>query len=218
MKGYKGFEKGLICRGKQYAVGELFEEPTVSFGQAGMHFCERPEDVLIFYGLFSNSGELNEFAEVEAPAGAIVEKNGTRFCTNKLIITKKLSFSEFIEAVNASIGAAAADKKNSLASSDAWSALASSGNYAKLASTGDYARLASSGKNCVVCCTGNDGRAKAAVGSWITLAEWGKNGDKEYAPVCVKTEYVDGVKIKGNCWYKVKNGKFCEVNQDEDGN
>lgn len=26
MKGYKGFEKGLICRGKQYAENTEFEE------------------------------------------------------------------------------------------------------------------------------------------------------------------------------------------------
>jgi hypothetical protein len=26
MKGYKGFEKGLVCRGKQYAENTVFEE------------------------------------------------------------------------------------------------------------------------------------------------------------------------------------------------
>lgn len=27
MKGYKGFNKGMICRGKQYAENTVFEEP-----------------------------------------------------------------------------------------------------------------------------------------------------------------------------------------------
>ena len=29
MKGYKGFEKGLICRGKQYTENTVFEEEKV---------------------------------------------------------------------------------------------------------------------------------------------------------------------------------------------
>lgn len=37
--------------------------------------------------------------------------------------------------------------------------------------------------------------------------------DNEYNPVCVKTEYVDGVNIKEDTWYKLINGKFVE--QDE---
>lgn len=31
MKGYKGFEPGLICRGKQYAENTVFEEEIAYF-------------------------------------------------------------------------------------------------------------------------------------------------------------------------------------------
>ena len=63
-------------------------------------------------------------------------------------------------------------------------------------------------------CAGHNSRAKAKVGSWITLAEWVWNGDKErYVPKCVKTEYVDGERIKADTWYQLKNGEFVEVTE-----
>lgn len=43
---------------------------------------------------------------------------------------------------------------------------------------------------------------------WSKFA-W-KKGD---VLVCVKTEYVDGVNIKADTWYQLKNGKFVEVNE-----
>ena len=61
-------------------------------------------------------------------------------------------------------------------------------------------------------CAGNSSIAKAKVGSWITLAEWKWSDEKKHnVPVCVKTEYVDGVNIKADTWYQLKNGKFIEV-------
>ena len=63
-------------------------------------------------------------------------------------------------------------------------------------------------------CAGDESKAKAKTGSWITLAEW-KWSDKKnrYVPVCVKTEYVDGESIKADTWYKLENGKFVEVEE-----
>ena len=63
-------------------------------------------------------------------------------------------------------------------------------------------------------CAGNDSKAKAKIGSWITLAEWKWSDEKSRdVPVCVKTEYVDGENIKAETWYQLKNGKFVEVNE-----
>lgn len=61
-------------------------------------------------------------------------------------------------------------------------------------------------------CAGNNSRVKATVGSWITLAEWVWNDEKKRnVPICVKTEYVDGERIKTDTWYKLENGAFVEV-------
>jgi hypothetical protein len=88
--------------------------------------------------------------------------------------------------------------------------IGSSGNYAQIGSSGDSAKIDSSGRNSVVMCAGYDSKAKAAIGSWITLAEWEKVEDT-WKPVCVKTEQVDGERIKADTYYKLIDGKFEEV-------
>ena len=92
--------------------------------------------------------------------------------------------------------------------------IGSSGGSAKIGSSGDYAQIDSTGEDSVIMCAGNNSKAKAKIGSWITLAEWKWSNEKNrYVPVCVKTEYVDGEKIKADTWYKLENGKFVEVNE-----
>ena len=92
--------------------------------------------------------------------------------------------------------------------------IGSSGDSAKIGSSGDYAQIGSTGEDSVIMCAGNSSRAKAKVGSWITLAEWKWSDEKKRdVPVCVKTEYVDGENIKADTWYQLKNGKFVEVTE-----
>ncbi len=90
----------------------------------------------------------------------------------------------------------------------------SSGNYAQIVSNGDYAKIDSTGEDCVIMCSGEDSIVKAKVGSWITLAEWVWSNEKNRrVPKCVKTEYVDGERIKADTWYKIVNGEFEEVTE-----
>lgn len=64
---------------------------------------------------------------------------------------------------------------------------------------------------------GYKSQAKAKKGSWITLAEWARLDDKDkkgfhvWIPKCVKTEYVDGERIKEDTFYKLVDGEFKEV-------
>ena len=90
--------------------------------------------------------------------------------------------------------------------------IGSSGDCAKISSSGDCAQIDSIGGDSVIMCAGNNSRVKATVGSWITLAEWVWNDEKKRnVPICVKTEYVDGERIKTDTWYKLENGAFVEV-------
>ncbi|MCW4120310.1 hypothetical protein ONT23_00705 [Prevotella copri] len=101
-----------------------------------------------------------------------------------------------------------------IGSSGDYAQIGSSGNSAKIGSSGDYAQIDSTGEDSVIMCAGNSSIAKAKVGSWITLAEWKWSDEKKRdVPVCVKTEYVDGVNIKADTWYQLKNGKFVEANE-----
>ena len=88
--------------------------------------------------------------------------------------------------------------------------IGSSGYYAQIGSSGDYAKIGSSGKDSVIMCAGYNSKAKAAIGSWITLAEW-KRIEDVWKPICVKTEQVDGKRIKADTYYKLIDGKFEEV-------
>ena len=257
-KGYKAYEKGLVCRGKQYKIGEIFEEEKAEICDIGMHYCENPLDCLDHYSLIDNEGNIVEMTEVEDLDSENRETDDNKkYCTKKLKIGAKLSLSEFIKAgfdfiyeksgemINsgdysklassgygsklassgygsklassgyysqlASLGdcskLASSGYYSKLASSGDYSQLASSGDYSKLASSGGYSKLASSGYRSVIANIGFAGTAKASIGSWITLAEHDETGVIRF----VKTEQVDGKRIKADTWYQLVDGEFKEV-------
>ena len=90
--------------------------------------------------------------------------------------------------------------------------IGSSGDYAQIGSSGDYAQIKCTGDDSVVCCAGYNSCASAKKGCWITLSEWKYSKEKDrFVPTCVKTEYVDGEKIKEDTMYSLKDGEFVEV-------
>ncbi len=99
-----------------------------------------------------------------------------------------------------------------IGSSGDFAQIGSSGDSAKIGSSGDSAKIDSTGEDSVIMCAGNNSIAKAKVGSWITLSEWRWDETKRYnIPICVKTEFVDGERIKSDTWYQLIDGKFEEV-------
>mgnify|MGYP006935594014 CR=1 FL=1 len=108
---------------------------------------------------------------------------------------------------DAQIGSSGYDAK--IGSSGYYAKIGSSGNYAKIGSSGNDAQINSTGENAVIAAIGINSMAKAKKGSWITLAEY----DNEFKPVCVKTEYVDGERIKEDMFYRLVNGNFKEVEE-----
>ena len=206
MKGYKGFEKGLVCRGKQYAENTVFEESKAVICQSGMHFCENPFDVLDYYDLVTSSGKFNDFAEVEALAETKTDDD-KKFCTTKLKIGAKLSFAGFVKAcVDFVIEKTVKEMPSGNAAK-----IGSSGDAAQIGSSGYAAQITSTGEDSVICCAGHGSICKAKKGSWITLSEWKYSKEKERCiPVCVKTEFVDGERIKEDTFYKLEGGEFVE--------
>ena len=66
-KGYKAYEPGLICRGKQYAENTDFEEQGGNICSAGMmHYCVNPFEVLNYYPLVRADGKFSDFTSVTA--------------------------------------------------------------------------------------------------------------------------------------------------------
>ena len=215
MKGYKGFNPGLICKDKQYQENTVFEEPEAKICEKGMHFCESPFDVLDYYDLIRSDGTPNEFAEVEALDEPKTDDK-KKFCSRKLKIGVKLGLSGFIKAcVDFVLEKTIAETPSENVDSGDSAQIGSSGDYAQIGSSGDYAQINCTGNDSVICCAGHGSVVKAPIGCWITLAEWKYDGAKQrYVPVCVKTEYVDGEKIKADTPYTLKNGEFAEAKSD----
>ena len=286
MRGYKAFKKGLICdptgrKPYQFAENTVFEQAEdARICNSGFHFCKNPLDVLEYYPLVDDNGNITEFAEVEALDDVVTDDN-KKFATKKIKIGAKIDFPALVQAsVNfeyeketpvkttdadsakigssgdsaqigssgnyAKIGSSGYSAKigssgNSakigssgysakigssgnyaqIGSSGNYAQIGSSGNYAKIGSSGDSAKIGSSGysakinsngKYAVICCAGHGSIAKGKKGSWITLSEWVYSAEEKASiPVCVKTEKIDGERIKEDVYYKLVNGEFVEV-------
>ena len=178
MKGFKGFDKGLVCRGKQYKENTVFEEEAAEICKSGMHFCENPFDVLEYYDLVNTDGSFNEFAEVEALDKCLTDDN-KKYCTKKLKIGAKLSFSGF---VNACIEFVFEKTKIEQTDEEDETVIGSSGDYAQIGSSGDYAQIGSSGDYTQI---GSSGYS-AQIGSSGYSAQIGSSGD--YAKVTSEGE------------------------------
>jgi len=86
---------------------------------------------------------------------------------------------------------------------------ATSGNSSPAATSGAYSHAATSGMQSIAAAIGQGAKAKAALGSWIVLAEYGDESSAEV--LNVKTAKVDGEKIKADTFYRLKNGEFVTV-------
>ena len=231
IKSYKAFDKNMQCRGFQYEVGKEYEmDGEIKCCKRGFHACKSPLEVWDHYDMLSS-----RFAEVEQSGKIEEEGNSTKVCSSHIKIKAELKLADIIKigvewlkditspskvktdiakndngGDSAKIGSSGYSAK--IGSSGDFAKIGSSGDSAQIGSSGDSAKINSTGEDSVIMCAGNKSRAKAKVGSWITLAEWEWNDEKNhYVPVCVKTEYVDGNNIKADTWYQLKNGEFVEV-------
>lgn len=168
IKGFKAYEKGMICKGFQYEEGETYEHKgelvccpnskDIEKGAGGFHFCQDPLDVLDYYSLIDNDCNILEFSEVEGLGESKKDRN--KICTRKIKIGGKLSLKSFTDLSLKFLFESVKISETS------------SGRSAQLASSGDYAKLASSGKNSIIAAIGKENIAKGCVGTWITLAEY----------------------------------------------
>ena len=225
VKTYKIFNPDFTCRGFQYEVGkEYTHDGYIAVCNSGFHACENPFDALTYYPLVNQKGQIMKFAQVEQSGTMDCEDD--KICSKRIRINAELNLAGFIKAGIEWIKNYTDSKKlkaisptnndnhdNSaqIGSSGGNAQIGSGGDYAQIGSSGDYAKIDSSGEDSVICCAGHGSIARAKAGSWITLAEWAYNEDKQrYTPKCVKTEYVDGERIKADTWYKLIDGQFTE--------
>ena len=232
---YKGFDKDMKCRGFQYEVGKEYETDKAKACESGFHACENPFDVLDYYNniegkycIVEQSGEIDKEdrkqastkIKIKAEIGFVgLFKAGIEWLKT---VTKPCDIYKNNSVNYAQIGSSGDYAKigssgnyAQIGSSGYSAQIGSSGDSAQIGSSGDYAKIDSTGNDSVICCAGSNSIVKAKKGSWITLSEWEYSKEEQrYIPICVKTEYVDGERIKEDTWYKLINGEFTEYGKD----
>jgi hypothetical protein len=225
MKGFKGFDKDMKCRGLQYEVGKTVVHPgTVSLCNSGLHFCEHPLDTWRYYK--PNDG--SRYAEVEAEGEQDKGDGDSKRCSRSLTVRGEVKIPALLKAAvefvfkkatattgNYAHSATTGYSAHSATTGDsAHSATtgysahsATTGNSAHSATTGDFAEASVAGKNTIAASLGVQGKAKGAVGCFLVLAEYDGNGNI----LAVGVDQVDGKKIKADTFYMLEGGKFKAV-------
>lgn len=187
MKAYKGFNKDMTCRGFQFEEGKTYEEKEALLCEKGFHACINPIDVFCYYSPVDSVYHNVELEEISAKRG-----KDSKICGKKIKICAKLTLDEMIRA-GVEIDIKSAKKA------------------AKTATSGKCSPVATSGDSSIAAAIGRNSKAKSIIGNWIVLAEYGEWNGKTYPVLCVKCGKIDGVSLKPDTWYQLKNGEFVEV-------
>ena len=206
IKGYKGFDKDMKCRGLQYEVGKEIKEDNAVMCKQGLHFCENPHDVFAYY----SAGNGNRFAEVEATDVSEERKDDSSKRVAKRLTVKaeisvfnicKIAVSSFFENFGF---------KKKIESADSCNAgnygAANAGNCGA-ANAGDYGAAI----------VRTNGRVKGGLGCVLVARDikWNIANDC-YEVTDWAADIVDGEKIKADTWYKLQDGKLVEVEAENE--
>ena len=92
IRGFKGFDKDLKCRGFQYEIGKDYEqEGEVKCCERGFHFCENPLDVFIYY-----SPSDSRYCEVEGYGNADEANDDSKLATSNIHISAEIGLNRLI--------------------------------------------------------------------------------------------------------------------------
>ena len=229
IKSYKGFNKDMTCKGKQYAEGETFTEDDAKCCDRGMHACEYPLDCFSYYEPANSiyheveqSGKLDRESDDTKVASTIM-KVGARLDIRGLVhaaieYTKSRTTTEYTDPDMATAGykgAATAGYKGAATAGDygaataGYKGAATAGNYGAATSRGRSA----SGKDGLSVARGNDVKVKGRLGAILVIVEEER---KSYNISKWKSAVVDGEQIKADTWYKLKDGEFVECGEEDE--
>lgn len=92
MKAYKGFDKGLRCRGYQFKADEVNITKEANCVKNGFHCAENPLDCLSYYPNWDRS----EYWIVDAGGDVHEDGSDTKISCTELKCVKKLSLNDFL--------------------------------------------------------------------------------------------------------------------------
>lgn len=94
IRGFKGFDKDLKCRGFQYEIGKDYEqEGKAKCCENGFHFCENPLDVLRYY-----SPSDSRYCEVEGYGNVDQANEDSKLATSHIHISAEIGLYGLIKA------------------------------------------------------------------------------------------------------------------------
>ena len=198
-KGVKGFDKDLKCRGFQFKEGEIFEtdKKPARCTENGFHFCENPLDVFAYYPPSDSI-----YHAVEGIGQKDTSDEDSKIAVSKIKIGAQISLFEMIK-LGVECILKRVDVKNALATN--------TGDSSAATNTGDRSAAIVGGKDSIACGLGIDNKARACRGSFIVLAEWENDENRNWHIKHVKSAKIDGKKLKADTFYMLKNGRFVEV-------
>ena len=207
IRGFKGFDKYLKCRGFQYEIGKDYEqEGEVKCCERGFHFCENPFDAFRYY-----SPSDSRYCEVEGYGNADKANDDSKVATSNIHISAEIGLNGLIKAGVKFILDKVNFNDSKSTNTGEQSVSTNTGNRSAATNTGDYSAATVEGKESVAIVTGRDGRARGALGCWIVLTESGDFDGVTFPIKEVKAFKVDGVNIKENTFYRLVDGKPVEV-------
>ena len=93
MKSYKGFNKDMTCRGKQYEEGKTYTETEADCCHKGMHACEYPLDCFGYYAPGSSV-----YHEVEQDGEISRDSDDSKAASSVLKVGAKLDICGLVHA------------------------------------------------------------------------------------------------------------------------
>lgn len=203
MKGYKGFDRNLKCRDKQYEIGRTEHEDAVKLCEAGMHFCTNPHDIFGYY----SAGEGNRFCEVTASEVSDEKEGDSKRVCKTLKVEAEISVFQICRIAVSTFFENFGFRKK-IESADTTNA----GNYGA-ANAGDYGAANAGYKGAAsvgekgVAIVSTRGKAKGGKGSVLVLV----NRDGYGNITEFKAVQVDGEQVKADPWYRLENGELKEA-------
>lgn len=208
IKAYKGFDKDLKCKGRQYTEGvEDHVSDVAKLCKEGVHACERPLDVFRYYAPADSV-----YHEVEL-AGVLDEhQEDSKICGTGIKVKGKLDIAGLIKAQIEYTKSHCTNEYNAEngkpASAGDWGAASAGARGA--ASAGDCGAATSKGKssvgeNGIACSRSDNARVKGDMGAVLVCAE---ENEYNYDIKTWAAGVFDGVNILPDVWYKAENGRL----------
>ena len=152
IKGYKGFNPDMTCRGFQYEIGKEYETEKAKACEQGFHFCEYPLDVLGYYEPSTEKG-MNRFCEVEG-SGDFDESESDKVACTKIKIKAEIGIIGLVNAAVEYIKSKVDWKDNKESNTGNRSAATNTGDYSAATNTGNRSAATNTGNRSAATNTG----------------------------------------------------------------